>query len=200
MRCSKCGAENVKNMKYCVWCKSDLRPSLSANIEPDALETQKLNLQRNSFLRKENKKSTYWENRVVLGLFLALWLNWKEIILHPKRFFSRMPITGGIWGPLQFALIISCLSGIVFVCCLGIGVINLAKPELTKLISLGVIPPIFVIFGITILLYPLFVSWGLFINSIFIHICMWLVGARIGFQATFRVVAYSQAVQAFILF
>src|SRR5579859_4135627 len=50
--------------------------------------------------------------------FGTLW----EITIHPSRFFSKMPLTGGTAGPLAFALITHWLgSALAFLWKLAIG-------------------------------------------------------------------------------
>ncbi len=47
-----------------------------------------------------------WERRDTLGAFKALFLTLKEVFFQPVRTFTHMPITGGIGGPLLFAVIV----------------------------------------------------------------------------------------------
>lgn len=47
-----------------------------------------------------------WERRDSLGAFKALFLTLKEVFFQPVRTFSHMPISGGIGGPLLFAVIV----------------------------------------------------------------------------------------------
>jgi len=168
MLCPFCGTDNTSSAAYCRWCHKKIPiyelPSISS-------------VRSETLMNDIVKERTFWERRKEIGFFNAFCLTWKEVIFHPKRFFSKMAITGGLGSPLLFGIILPCIVGIAFI---GL---YLQKPAQ--------------------LLYMIFVPIGpvlkIFITSAFIHLCLWLVGARRGFQATFRVVAYSEATFLFVI-
>jgi len=131
-----------------------------------------------------------WEDMARVGFFQAFLTTLREVLFSPTRFYRRMPTNRGLSNPLIFALILGVLGGV-----LGLAWQQAFVPQLEQFP--GTVTPYLV--GITIAL-PLIVLLTLFVGSAIVHLCLMVVGAnRRGFEATFRVIAYSWATQIFAL-
>lgn len=179
IKCPHCGVENLGDAVYCVVCNNKL-PLMPE--EPSVKETV--------------TDRTSWEKRNEIGFFAGFWLTAKELLFHPGRFFSKMPTTGGLGGPLLFGIIAAFLSDGIKLGCF----IIMAIFPFEKLNPYG-----FLVSNPRLLLYslafiPLIAILKIFICAFLLNICLWVAGARKGFQATFRVVAYSEAINLFVIF
>jgi hypothetical protein len=131
-----------------------------------------------------------WEDMGRVGFFQAFLTTMREVLFSPTRFYRRMPTNRGLSNPLIFALILGVLGGV-----LGLAWQQAFVPQLEQFP--GTVAPYLV--GITIAL-PLIVLLTLFVGSVIVHLCLILVGGnRRGFEATFRVIAYSWSTQIFAL-
>jgi len=130
-----------------------------------------------------------WEERHRFGLLNALVLTIRLVLLSPARLFSRMPVGLGILQPLLFAVLLA-LVGAMFDWMWTLSAGNLPgflHPDATRVVRgpFG---------GIQFLLSPIFVVALVFIRAGVFHAILVLLGGnRLGFEATFRVVAYSRA-------
>lgn len=111
--------------------------------------------------------------------------------------FSTMTVSGGWREPLAFGLLVGSICTMcAFFWEFMIATSGLLEPSWggpTVLSS----PLIFLSF---IFLSPLLVTINLLLSSLFIHVLLVLVrGGKNGFEATFRVVAYSQATKLWSL-
>ncbi len=140
------------------------------------------------YLFGEEGKYCPWEDLEGLGFFEAFLSTLKGALLSPTQFYRRMPMKGGFKNPLIFGLILGVLGGVLGMAWQRVFMFRLGQfPELstTHLV------------GITIGL-PLIVLVTLYLGSAIIHLCLMLVGGnRRGFEATFRVIAYSWSTQIF---
>jgi predicted Zn finger-like uncharacterized protein len=139
----------------------------------------------------EKRQATPWETRVQVGLWPGIKQTVKSVILSPRSMFSTMAISGGWREPLAFGLLVGSISSMVSSFWdFTIATSGLFKPLWGGWTALRS-PVIFLSF---MFLSPLLVAIDLFISSLLIHALLLLVrGGRNGFEATFRVVAYSQA-------
>jgi predicted Zn finger-like uncharacterized protein len=152
---------------------------------------------RFEFVRREGdgeeKKSfaTPWERRTQLGLWHGVKQTIKGVLFSPQNMFSTMPVRGGWREPLAFGLLVGSIGSMfTFFWEFLVASIGFLKP------LWGVSPSISspLVFLLFIFLSPLFVTFNLFISSIIIHVLLLLVrGGKNGYEATFRVLAYSQA-------
>src|SRR5712691_4707652 len=144
-----------------------------------------------------------WDRREELGFVTALVETTKEVLTGPSDFFRRMPVAGGIGSPLLYAVVIgylglllSAVYSAVFLLVRGAaGVAALGplsdRPELAAFVAAlqgwgGIIGQ--VVFG------PIGIVIGVFIWTAIIHLMLLLLdGAGQGFEATFRVLAFSHA-------
>jgi hypothetical protein len=146
---------------------------------------------------------TPWDRRASLGLLAALIETTKQVLMEPAAFFRAMPVTGGLGSPLLYAVIIgyvglvaSTIYNLVFRSVLsssmahlgGGGEIERLAPFLAGTASLVV----------NLLFGPVFIVIGLFIGAGLFHLMLLAFGgATRGFEATFRVTAFSQAASIF---
>ena len=111
------------------------------------------------------------------GLLIGFLRTAKTVLLSPRAFFSSMPVEGGLLGPYVFFLLCTMFSFIVSIC-------------LTLAMSGGFSGWIFlVMFGA---LWMPFISAGI-LNLLFNK----LLRTGGSYEATFRVVCYSSAVNLF---
>jgi len=132
-----------------------------------------------------------WQQRTERGLWDAAIGTIKGVLFSPRATFSKMPVAGGWREPLAFGLLVGSIGSMfTFFWEFMAAATGLFNPVWS--VSVSVSSPF--IFLLLIFLSPLFVAVNLFLSSILIHILLFLVrGGRNGYEATFRVVAYSQA-------
>jgi hypothetical protein len=142
---------------------------------------------------------TPWDQRDRIGLLTALVDTTRLVLTRPGEFFRSMPVSGGIGGPLLYAVIIGWLGLVaaslyqaIFRSIVGSSLAALGdRPELAAMIGwaeswAGFVAQ--VVFG------GVFVAIGVFVVAAIVHLMLLLLGgARNGFEATFRVVSFSQA-------
>jgi len=131
-----------------------------------------------------------WEDMEGLGFFQAFLTTLREVLFSPSQFYRRMPTSKGITHPLIFGLILGVLGG----------VFSLAWQRFFYL-RLGQFPEIATIYFLIVIIgLPFIVLITLYLGSAIIHLCLMVVGGnRRGFEATFRVIAYSSSTQIFAL-
>lgn len=143
--------------------------------------------------KKSIREDSHWENRSELGLWQAIYLTVKEVLLSPDSFFKNLSPTGGIKEPLAFGLLTGSIGAMFsafwqFLMISG-GMLSIGDLFAGQL-SFGLI------FMIIIILVPVATVVAMFISSSIWHLFLLLVkGAENGFEATFKVVSYSQSVQ-----
>ncbi len=136
-----------------------------------------------------------WERRERFGFLNALYLTVKDVLLTPGRFFHRMPSLVGILQPLLFAVVLGGVGTfIAWLYSLVSSSLQMAlfgdfSPGQSSLIS-------FLLF----IFSPVLMTMGIFIQAGLIHGALMLLGGnRLGFEATFRVSAYSEATTVILL-
>lgn len=113
----------------------------------------------------------------------------KSVILHPADFFKKMPISGGFGEPFRFALLNIILSAILTIVTVALRQALSPDAKLQTAISeLGIDMNTYLL-GIAILTIVLG-SIGIFLSSAIYHLFLKIVGAKKGYEATFRVSAY----------
>jgi hypothetical protein len=150
-----------------------------------------------------------WERREELGVASAFLETTREVLTGPTDFFRRMPVTGGIGGPLAYGVLVGYLGILVTsfynaIFLLGGGGHGAGgfgplgdRPELARFLEAfsgwgGIIGQ--VIFG------PIGIVIGLFVWTAILHVILLLLdGAGQGFEATFRALAFAQAPNVFAI-
>ncbi|HNW94115.1 MAG TPA: YIP1 family protein [bacterium] len=140
-----------------------------------------------------------WEQRATLGTFPALLQTVRQSLLAPGEFFAGTPATGGLEAPLWYGGIVA-TAGIVIGQLWNL-VANLATTGIAAATAGDDAMPGALIQGgmnigvaaVLIVCSPIFAVIGLFIGTAFLHLALLIFGgARSGFEATFRSVAYAQ--------
>jgi len=131
-----------------------------------------------------------WEQREAFGLLNGLYLTIKNIMLAPGEFFHRMPSQLGMAQPLLFAVIIGVLASFFsWMWTLTGGSLQALLEDNFEAAGRGAAIS-FVLF----LFSPVTVAILVAFKAAIIHGVLMLVGGnRLGFEATFRVSAYSEA-------
>jgi hypothetical protein len=145
---------------------------------------------------------TPWESRGQIGFLTAFVETTKQVLFEPARFFAAMRVTGGLGGPLLYAVLVGMIglvaSAIYSSVFRGVLSENLARMGGTS--QMAWLGPLLqggsVV--VTLLLGPVIIAVRVFIGSGIIHLALLAMGAaRSGYEATFRVTAYSHAPSLF---
>ena len=132
-----------------------------------------------------------WDERQARGFFNAFVETLVRVLTKPDAAFRAMKIEGGLVEPLIYALIGGWLGGVVaFLFSLGfksMGLFANRDNAFGMLTGMGIGSIAFII------LLPVMIVIGLFIGAAIVHLCLMIVGgANRTFEATFRVLAFSQ--------
>jgi hypothetical protein len=134
-----------------------------------------------------------WEDRSALGLWQAIYQTVKGVMFSPDRFFSRLNYSRGLREPLAFGLLTGSIGTMFsifwqFLMVSG-GLMSIGNAIIGQF-TFGLF------FLITIVVAPILVIAGIFVSTAIWHLFLLLLkGADNGFEATFRVIAYSHALQ-----
>ena len=128
-----------------------------------------------------------WEKRQSALDFAAILATLQGVLFRPEKTFRAMKRTGGLGGPLWYAVMLGTIGGWFsilwnsFFHSLGVLGEGLGDEEIVG----------YVAFLVTAFLMPFLVVLGVFIGSAITHVCLLIVGgATKGFEATFRVTSY----------
>ena len=132
-----------------------------------------------------------WDHRQERGFWNAFVETLLIVLTKPDPAFRAMKVEGGLAEPLIYALIGAGLGGIVSLLfsfgLQSLGLFTGQRNALVVMAGMGVGSILFIV------LVPVFIVIGLFIGSAIIHLCLMIVGgANKSFEATFRVIAFSQ--------
>ena len=153
------------------------------------------------------REGTPWERRETIGFASGLIETTQQVLSAPVAFFRSMPVTGGIGSPLVYGLIlgyvgivvsaiydfvITSVAGSAFGSFGDLGAGNEAVTRMMPFIQGGLG------LGFKLILGPVFLVAAIFLVSGIMHLGLMMVGgAARGFEATFRVVCYSEATSIF---
>jgi len=200
--CFKCGVIISKFLKY----MQEVKPVEGEGVPPGAASSPAAEGPQPQRIVgipiEEPTGSTPWEDMASLGFFTAFFRTIKEVLFAPTAFFRRMPVSQGIPPPLFYGVIVSFLAA-------TIGMLV----QYTLLGSMGSFTggggmegmggghvfqaAVLIIYAFFL---PILIAIGLFITSGIFHLCLLIVGAgKRGFEATFRVAAYTCSTQVFSL-
>ena len=134
-----------------------------------------------------------WENRSETGFAKGTYLTFKEALFSPSTFFRGLTFKDGIREPFAFGLLIGAVGnmfGIFWPVLMMSGGLFPFGEAISSHLTVGLI------FLIMVVAVPVGVTLSMFIYSAIIHLLLMIVGGgKNKFEATFRVVAYSQAAQ-----
>jgi hypothetical protein len=137
-----------------------------------------------------------WEDPARTSTFERLVETVKMLATRPGEAFAGMPTTGGIGSPLVYAIVVGWISIAVAVVWntlfqgmwipfMGSGEEAAVAAMFTGAWAVGMV-----------FLAPIFVIIGVFISAAILHLMLMIVGgANHGFEATVRVVCYTQTAQ-----
>lgn len=177
MFCPQCGKDILEGQAFCQHCGAALTESSSGLAQAAG-----------------GRSKTDWEDREHSCFLSGLFATLRKILFRPAEFFRTMSVTGGLTDPLLFALIIG-MVGLIFDyfwrALLG-DVMHDFMPQ--GMAASSGQASFHGIGGMGFLAFflPLLIIIGLFITSGFLHLFLMMIkGARAGYEATFRVAAYS---------
>jgi len=188
MFCPQCGKEVSEGQSFCQHCGA--RVSETAFQSPLS-ETVPIG---------GGREKTPWEDREARGFFGGLFKTLNESLFRPSEFFKKMSVTGGLTDPLLYALIIG-MVGLMFSYFWQIA-LKSAMQDMLPGMQAAAGQRLFQGIGMTILAFlsPFLIILGLFLSSGILHVFLMMVkGARNGFEATFRVVAYGYSANIFLV-
>jgi hypothetical protein len=195
MTCPSCGALLPEpRERFCPSCGADLDA-----LDAGSLDSQEPPPVPSPWTRPQPRPGTPWEDRHRIGFVQALIETTQKVLASPSAFFSSMPVAGGIGSPLLYAILIGSLGVIVaalyrevFRALVGSTFMSFGSSgELRR-----VMPFVMGGFGLVlqVIFAPLFVILGVFVVTAIVHLFLLMLGgARRGFEATFRVICYSEA-------
>jgi hypothetical protein len=182
MFCPHCGKEVTEGQIFCQHCGARLAgEAASAPVTG-------------------GREKTPWEDREVRGFFGGLFKTLNETLFRPSEFFKKMSVTGGLTDPLLYALIIG-MVGLMFSYLWQIS-LKSAMHDMMPGMQAAAGQHMFQGVGMAILAFfsPFLIILGLFVSSGILHVFLMMVkGARAGFEATFRVVAYGYSANIFLI-
>ncbi len=184
MFCPHCGNEVADGQIFCQHCGAQLSGEPAPGAAPERTAAA------------GGRGKTPWEDREALGFFGGLFKTLNETLFRPSEFFKKMSVSGGLTDPLLFALIVG-MVGLMFYYLWQI----LLKSAIQNMIPAAG-QHLFQGIGLAILAFlsPFLIILGLFVSSAILHVCLMMVkGAKNGFEATFRVVAYGYSTYIFLL-
>lgn len=131
-----------------------------------------------------------WERRDRYGFLNGLYLTIKDVLLAPQNFFQRMPTHLGLTQPLMFAIVLGVITTFFawMYSITGNSLKMLVSDDYAEMFK----GPLYSF--IMFVLSPAIVFVFLYINAFITHGMLTLLGGnKLGFEATFRVIAYSEA-------
>lgn len=131
-----------------------------------------------------------WEQRETYGWLNATYLTIKGVLLSPAEFFHRMPTQVGMAQPLLFAVSIGVVAAFFswMWALSGSSLQVLVEDDISDAMSSS-------LWGFVAFLFsPVTIAVLVLVKAAIIHVVLMLVGGnRLGFEATFRVSAYTEA-------
>ncbi len=183
MYCPQCGKEIVEDQVFCQHCGS------------------RLAAQAGTFPSFTGRSKTAWENREETGFFNGLFNTLKDSLFTPTDFFKKMSVSGGLTDPLLYALFIGMVGlmahyfwNLLLYNSLPDFITSEVRTAAGRGMARGFRSPFAALVTPFLLIFWLFVTAGAL--HLFLHVVR---GARAGFEATFRVVAYGVSPFVFLV-
>jgi len=134
-----------------------------------------------------------WDDRERLGAFRAYVETWRMVMARPSEFFASMPVSGGLLGPLLYALITGTLGGLASL--FWQVVVPGRNPAFEAILaSQGLTES--QVMSAAVFLAPFAVIVQTFVWAAVLHLMIVLLaGGGRGFEATFRVVSFATTPQ-----
>ena len=134
-----------------------------------------------------------WERDDSAGFFARMIETVKQVFTKPTETFKAMPCEGGYGKPLKFYILITwATSAVAIMYQAAASLINPAMfvgEEAKNMPSWALLG----IFGVVIVLMPVFLLIGSFVSAGLMHVALLVVGgAKKPFETTFRAIAYAQ--------
>lgn len=142
---------------------------------------------------EDGREGAPWEKRSEIGLWQGIYQTFKGVLFSPEALFGRLRFRNGITEPLAFGLLLGSVGSMLgffwqFLMISG-GLLDLEDSIFDQ-------PSVGSIFLVLCVVVPMLVFVGIFVYSGLLHLLLRLVGGgKNGFEASLRVVAYSQSTQ-----
>ncbi len=138
-----------------------------------------------------------WENRSKLGLWQGIYKTFKAVLFSPETFFRSLTFEAGVIEPLAFGTMVGSIGsmfGLFWQLLMWSGLVLTYGESIFGQFTIGVLLLI-----IMVIIPVLWVAW-IFVSSGIMHLLLLVVrGGENGYEATLRVVSYSQATQVWSL-
>jgi hypothetical protein len=180
MFCPHCGKEIAENQTFCQFCGG--ATAITATTPGTG------------------RSKTAWEEAATQWTFSGLVTTLKGSLFNPTEFFRMMNVTGGLTGPMLYAMIVG-TTGIMLFYFWQIALRDTYPASLTSGLqgTAGVTMFTGVGMGVMAVITPFVIIAGLFLGSGMLHLLLLMVrGAKNGFEATFRVMAYAYGSNIFM--
>ncbi len=194
-KCPNCGQPRQEGTSFCSNCGKPFEEPKSESPQPEQPSMP--------LPPSPEREYVAWEDRENTGFFGGLWQTWKESVFYPNRFFSALPLKGGIGSPLLYALIVVWL-GVAVEQLWGLLLVGFWMDAFTGYFPMedfywttGLQTGFSFLY---VILAPIPIIIGLFIITGVFHLIMMMFGwAAEDFEATFRTFAYASGPAAFMI-
>jgi hypothetical protein len=170
-----------------------IRPEPGVAAPGPAAKESDCNFEQESGAEGNQRTVAPWENRSEVGFLRSIIQTVRAVLFSPQSFFGSLPFREGIGEPLAFGLLIGStgsLFGFFWQILVASGGLFPVLDPLFAQFAVGLI------FLVIIVAIPIVVTLGMFLYSSILHLCLLMVGGgKNGYEATFRVVSYSQSAQ-----
>jgi hypothetical protein len=187
--CPFCGREIEESASECVYCGRLLQSGPSEDMAAPPTPPRPFSGTRHEEESDDDDKECAWENREAYGTLNAYFQTATKCLLTPTRFFQKLPLTDGYLNPVLFAAM-----SVPVVIVMGYIALSLFSGFRSGGGLIGLVLSVSCGFVAALIVLPIAIG----IWSGILHLCLMLVGgANEGYQASFRVVAYSSVTNLF---